>query len=321
MDKTRRRQVSSIRPCIRCNVCHIRLFQTRLVKCTVNPFLSWGGEQKSVGKAREAKKVAVVGGGPAGIQAALTAADRGHEVILYERQERPGGNLIPASVPDFKEDLRMLLDYYEQELNKTEVEVRLGVDASPTMILDGGFDSAILALGAEHIIPEVAGIENERVRTASEIFDPENMRDTGGDVVVLGAGHVGCEAAWYLSLKGKSVKLVDIIPVDSILADEHLTNRDTLLHNLEKQGVEILGNRTLREVSDENVIFKDKNGTVESYHADNLVIAIGFKPRDGFRRAFSDHMPDYDIYEVGDCARPGRLYEAIHGAKHMAEKL
>ncbi len=321
VDKIRRRQVSSIRPCIRCNVCHKRLFKNHLVKCTVNPFLSWGGEQELIGKVRDTKRVAVVGGGPAGAQAALVAAARGHEVTLYERQQRLGGNLIPASVPDFKADLRLLLGYYEQELSKSDIDVKLGVDASSKTILDGGFDTVILALGSEHIMPEVAGIENEWVLTASEIFDPENMRETGDELVVLGAGHVGCEAAWYLSLKGKSVKLVDVIPVDGILADEHLTNRDTLLKNLETQGVEILGDRTLREVSEGNVVFEEKNGSVESHHTDNLVIAIGFKPRDGFKKALSDHMPDHEIYEVGDCACPGRLYEAIHGAKHIAEKV
>jgi len=321
VDKVRTRQARSIRPCIRCNVCHKRLFQTRLVKCTVNPFFSWGGGQESLAKTSHVKKVAVVGGGPAGIVAALVAADRGHGVTLYERRKKLGGNLIPASVPDFKADLRMLLGYYEQELSGSDVDVKLGLEASPKTVLDNGFDTVILAIGSEHIIPEVAGIDNEGVLTASDVFDAERKRDTGDTVIVLGAGHVGCEAAWYLSLMGKCVKLFDVIPVDEILADEHLTNRDTLLNNLQIQGVEILGSRTLREVGEGNVVFEERNGAVESYKADNLVIAIGFKPIEGFREALGDHMADYEIYEVGDCACPGRLYEAIHGAKYTAEKV
>jgi 2,4-dienoyl-CoA reductase-like NADH-dependent reductase (Old Yellow Enzyme family)/thioredoxin reductase len=319
--KIRRTQVPAVRPCIRCNVCHQRLFRNQLIKCTVNPFLTWEGEQESVKQARDIKSVAVVGGGPAGIQAALVASQRGHRVTLYERNARLGGNLIPGSVPDFKADLRMLLDYYTEAVSKSDIEVKSGVEASPNMIVAGGFDAVILALGAEHLIPEVNGIKSASVLTATEAYDPEHRQDIGDQLVILGAGHVGCELAWHMRLLRKSVTLVDIVAVDDILADEHHTNRVTLLRNLEIQGVQILGERTLREVGEGTVVFEYRNGKLESYRVDNLIVAVGFRSRKGFGEALSHHMPDRELYEIGDCATPGRLFEAIHSGKTIAEKM
>ncbi|UCE51763.1 MAG: FAD-dependent oxidoreductase [Desulfobacterales bacterium] len=321
VDKVRSKRISSIRPCIRCNICHLKLFQNQLLKCTVNPFFGWQGKQEAIDKARQSKKVAVVGAGPAGVQAALVAEERGHDVTLYEQAEEVGGNLIPGSVPDFKADVRMLLQYYRQALLESSIDVKLGVEVSPTTIRDGDFDAVILAVGGSHIVPEVPGIDSESVVTASEVLDPHGNKDIGDEIIVLGAGHIGCETAWHLSLAGKSIKMVDIIDADQIIADDHLTNRTVLLKNLEMQGVQVLGNRALRELSGGNAIFETEDGRVETVNVDTVVLAVGFKPKKDIKEALGNILPDYCTYEVGDCARPGRLLEAIHSGKLAGGKI
>ena len=198
--------------------------------------------------------------------------------------------------------------------------MNLGSEASLKTIREGSFEAVVLAVGGEHILPNVEGIQSERVVTASEVFDSKEKKDVGNEVVVLGAGHVGCETAWYLSLQGKSVRVVDIIGPDEILAGEHDTNRTTLLKNLEMQGVQIMGKRMLREFDGERAVFEVEKGETESFEADTLVVAIGFKPRSNFGQALKESMPDHRIYEIGDCARPGRLLEAIHSGKLTGEK-
>jgi NADPH-dependent glutamate synthase beta subunit-like oxidoreductase len=321
VDKVRSKRISSIRPCIRCNICHLKLFQNQLLKCTVNPFFGWQGKQEAIDKAMQSKKIAVVGAGPAGVQAALVAEERGHNVTLYEQAQEVGGNLIPGSTPDFKADVRMLLQYYRQALLESSIDVKLGVEASPTTIRDGDFDAVILAVGGSHIVPEVPGIDSESVVTASEVLDPQGKKDIGDEIIVLGAGHIGCETAWYLSLAGKSIRMVDIIDADQIIADDHLTNRTVLLKNLEMQGVQVLGNRALRELNGGKAIFETEDGRVETLNVDTVVLAVGFKSKKDIKEALSKILPDYCTYEVGDCSRPGRLLEAIHSGRLAGEKI
>lgn len=319
--KARKRRVDKIRPCIRCNVCHKRANLGKLTKCTVNPFLNWQGSQDSIKRARRPKKIVIVGAGPAGIQAALIASKRGHEVTLFEKRDELGGNLIPGTVPKFKADLKMLLQYYRREISNSNVRVNSGVEATSDIILGDTPDIVILAVGAKHIIPDVPGIDRENVLTAIEVLDPQYKKEVGKNAVVLGAGLVGCETAWYLSQQGKSVCVVDVLRVEDILEDEHHTSRATLLKSLDKQNVQILGERTLKKVKQHEVLFKRENGGEESLQADNLVIAVGFTPRREIQKSLSNQIPCYNIYELGDCVTPARLYDAIHGARYTAERV
>lgn len=320
-EKARRKKIDNIRPCIRCNVCHQRLFSQQFSKCTVNPFFTWHGEQETIRTTRDPKKVAIIGGGPAGIQAALVASQRGHEVILYEKNKEIGGNLIPGTVPTFKSDLKLLLHYYRNKISNSDIQVKLGMHATADTILDENPDSIILAVGSKHIIPEVPGIDNENVITATEVLDPKNKREIGKSVIVLGAGLVGCETAWYLSQKNRSVHLVDVIGVDEILTDEHHANRVTLLKNLGNEGVRVHGNKTLEKIEGNEFYLTTKEAENEVINADNLIIATGFTPKKELKSALSSFLPEHKIYEIGDCVRPGRLFDAIHGGKYIAEKI
>lgn len=156
--------------------------------------------------------------------------------------------------------------------------------------------------------------------TVLQIFEDREL-EIGRNILIIGAGLVGCETGWYLASRGKSVKLVDILSEDEILLDEHPTNRSMLLRSMKKEGVEILGQRVLRRIEDEGVIVENLNGPEESLPAENVVIATGFKPRNELKEALVKAAPDIQVFPVGDCKEVRKLYEAIHTPGHSKDSL
>lgn len=306
-----------IRYCVKCNICHKRLWSKQRVKCTVNPAV---GEERrfQMKKTSSPKKVIVLGAGPAGMEAALVASQRGHYVILYEEKERVGGKMVAASTPQFKPEIGKLLQHYERSLERSPVEVRLGQEISSVdPVFAENPDVIIPAVGADLALPEVPGIKQDKVLTVLQIFEDREL-EIGRNILIIGAGLVGCETGWYLASRGKSVKLVDILSEDEILLDEHPTNRSMLLRSMKKEGVEILGQRVLRRIEDEGVIVENLNGPEESLPAENVVIATGFKPRNELKEALVKAAPDIQVFPVGDCKEVRKLYEAIHEGFHAA---
>ena len=308
-------RVEEIGPCIRCNRCHKRLFSSQEVRCTVNPSL--GKERKyRISKADRAKKIVVIGGGPAGLEAALNLDERGHRVILYEKKNRLGGNMVPSSVPLFKKDVERLLDYYLKKIAKSRVELKLEQGADVSTIIEENPEVVVLATGAEPVIPHIPGLKREVICTAIKVLDNQAKIELGERVIVLGAGLVGCELAWYLTLQGKKVNLFDALNLNEILQDEHSTNRFYLLHNLKEQGVSILASRKILRVEDKEAIFKKNTGGEESYPFDSLIICVGLKPRNELLGELRKSEFKGEIYGIGDCAEPRDFYHAIQeGAK------
>lgn len=170
---------------------------------------------------------------------------------------------------------------------------------------------------ADLALPEVPGIKQDKVLTVLQVFEDREL-EIGRNILIIGAGLVGCETGWYLASRGKSVKLLDILSEDEILLDQHPTNRSMLLRSMKKEGVEILGQRVLRRIEDEGVIVENLNGPEESLPAENVVIATGFKPRNELKEAFVKAAPDIQVFPVGDCKEVRKLYEAIHEGFHAA---
>jgi 2,4-dienoyl-CoA reductase-like NADH-dependent reductase (Old Yellow Enzyme family)/thioredoxin reductase len=313
--KVERGKIEEILPCIRCNRCHKRLFSGREVRCTVNPRL--GRERKyQIRKVDRTKKIVVVGGGPAGLEAALTLNKRGHKVILYEKRNRLGGNMVSSSLPSFKKDVKRLLSYYLRNIEKSSVEVRLEEKANVSTIVEENPEVVILATGAKQVIPRISGLKRELFYTPSEVLDREGELELGERIIVLGAGLVGCEIAWYLALQGKKVKLFDVLGPGEILQDEHSTNRFYLLHNLKKQGISILASRKILKVEDKKAIFKKNEEGKRSYFFDSLIICVGFEPQDELLGEIRESEFKGEIYAVGDCVKPRDFYHAIQeGAK------
>jgi len=306
-----------IRYCIKCNTCHNRLWNKKRVKCTVNPIL---GEEHTyeMRKAPSQKRIIVIGAGPAGMEASIIASKRGHKVILYEKKEMVGGNLVYGSVPPFKPELKKLLNYYQNSVKRNKIEVRLGQEiSSGEELLEDKPDVIIVASGAELVIPQIPGINRENVLNVIQVYDDKDII-RGNEICIIGAGLVGCETSLYLALQGKSVKLVDILSKDEIIIDEHPTNRITLLKNLAREKVVFFEKSTVAKIVDGGLVIQKEGSEEKFISAENIVIATGFKCKKELKDKLTEQFPDVDVYMIGDCAGPRKLFEAIHEGFHTA---
>jgi 2,4-dienoyl-CoA reductase-like NADH-dependent reductase (Old Yellow Enzyme family)/thioredoxin reductase len=315
---------SEITPCIRCNVCHKRIVIDRAgaVECTVNP----GILQEAIVPTSKKKKIIVVGAGPAGLEAALLASDRGHDVFLYEKKDSIGGNLIPGSIPPFKKDLRRLFDYYQKRLEKSSIQTTLNHEVVESQLQREGADAVIIATGAEEIMPNIPGIDQKEVISAKEFYMRGDLQQKGkGRVAIIGAGDVGCEVAWYLSLLGRKVYLMDKLPREGLLEDEHPTNRSILFESLDEIGVNILDNANIVELGRENRHVKLTREDVECrVFVDNIIISTGYKKKSVMAHALRARWVKYElpeIYEVGDCVQPRDIHWAIRDGYDIGVKI
>ncbi|MEM1575289.1 MAG: FAD-dependent oxidoreductase [Nitrososphaerota archaeon] len=310
INKTLNGKIENIRRCIACNRCLSRLDEKLHISCTVNPIA--GKEYKiRVKKASKPKKVLIIGGGPAGMEAARIAAIRGHEVILYEEKDKLGGQLILATIPPHKEEMKSILEYYTQELSKLEIEIKIGRKATLKDIEKISPEIIILATGAKPIIPSIPGIKNKNVITAWDVL--LNTTKVGDNVVIIGGGMVGCETAEYLIKKGKKVKIIEMLP--DIAVDVEFRSRTFLLERLHLNKVDILVNTELKEVMDNKAILINKKGEKIVLEADNIVLACGSKPNNELAKIIKPTFKK--VYEIGDCKKPRKVLEAIHEGFHI----
>ena len=200
------------RPCLRCQYCGLRLMIPAVINCAVNPFLGNETEfpEGKVKKADVKKKVAVIGGGPAGIQALLTLCERGHDVTLYEMSDRLGGHVVPGSALSFKQDVRDYLEYLVRQAKKAPARILLNTEATKEMLDAEGYDALIIAVGSRPAVPPVPGIDKPHVHWAPEV-DMGKVK-AGQKTVIVGAGAVGIECAIGLKRAGKDVTVVEMAP-------------------------------------------------------------------------------------------------------------
>jgi len=301
-NKVKEGKTEDICPCLGCQEgCSSR---HRYLSCTVNP--TTGMEKVFTIKPAEKKKaVLVVGGGPGGMEAARVAALRGHQVSLWEKGNALGGNLIPAAVPDFKQDYRSLIDYLSTQIKKLGVAIELKKEATLEQVQKMKPEVVFIATGSTPIIPEIPGVEKAKVVIATDVL--LDRKQTGELVVVLGGGLVGCETALYLAQKGK--KLTIAAASDSVMRDMHWVNRMHLLKLLDDTNVRILTGANPLEITDEGVTITDKDSKRSTLKADTVVLAKGFKPNRKLEEVLKDKVPE--IYVIGDCVEPRKVMDAI----------
>jgi len=322
--KVKEGRLNEIRYCIRCNqACFgwLRDPGKSGISCIYNPLV--GREVDSpITEAKIKRRVVVIGGGPAGCEAARVLKLRGHDVVLLEKTARLGGQLNLAAVPPKKEDFKKLIDFYEGELKRLQVNVRLNVEATPELLTELDADVYVLATGSVSVRPPIPGIDQTHVRTVEEVLS-EKVRIEEGPVVVIGGGASGLETADFLSDKGLKVTVVEMLDSPGRDIPEGVGVREFLLSRLTEKNVRILtGHRAIAILKDSVVVSERPligGGKESEIPAKNVVLALGMKPVDPFD---GSEIPDKAIwYRVGDCQSPGNALDAIHQAFELAIKI
>lgn len=300
-----------IRPCIRCNEgCLERtFFNFKAITCAVNPTISREGEL-DLKPAAKPRKIAVVGGGPAGMEAARVCKLRGHEVTLFEKKEL-GGLLHEASVPEFKSDIRPLCKYLITQIEKLGIPVEHKKATAADL---AGYDAVICATGSRPILPGVPGIDKPGVMDALEVLN--GARKPEGRIAVIGGGLVGTETALHLAEQGMHTTLVEMLP--KIMNGVAATDQLAYSERIAKADMEVCTGTRLVSIGDGEITVSDHTGT-HTIPADSVIIAIGLKAQDSLYGELC--AQGKEAYLVGDAVHPGKIFDAFHTAYRVAWKI
>ena len=311
-NKVKAGRLEDIRPCIGDNEgCLGRLFESKYTSCTVNPTVGMEREL-ALRPPQKKKSVLVVGGGPGGMEAARVTALRGHAVTLWEKKSVLGGNLLPASVPEFKKDYRDLVNYLITQITKIGVAIELGMEATPELIEEVKPEVVFLATGAGPIFPDIPGIENGNSVTAADVLLA--VEKVGNSVIVVGGGLIGCETALYLAQKGKKVAIVEAL--EDLANDTFRSNRMFLLEMMADERIDILTETKVVDIKNNGILIADKNDLRRIIKADTIVLAVGYQSNRVLLEELEDKVPE--VYAIGDCVKPRKVKNAIWEAYRTA---
>ncbi|NLG32850.1 MAG: FAD-dependent oxidoreductase [Syntrophomonadaceae bacterium] len=317
-NKVRHNKIEEIRPCLSCHDgCLSRLSKGWALSCTVNPACGREAEYRLT-KANTQKKVLVIGGGVAGMEAALVAHNRGHIVELFEKSDKLGGSLIPGGVPDFKRHDRKLVDWYKNELRKAKIPVYLNSNVSKEMVENSDYDVIVVATGAKPVELDLPGKEKNRFYHAADVLLDENK--AGDSIVIIGAGYVGCETALWLAKAGKKVTVIEM--TGEILGGEHdrcFANYDMLKDLLDYNNVRIMTHTTAREITESGIIVESIDSGKEELSCDTIISAAGYQSCNSFYDEIK--FIDKDIFIVGDAKKVNNIMYAIWDANEIARHI
>jgi len=307
---------SKVRPCLSCQEgCMGRLAHYAVISCAVNPACGREAEY-TIGKSETIKNVLIIGGGPAGCEAARVAALRGHNVTLHEKSNKLGGNLIPGGVPDFKEDDHDLAAWYHQELIALNIDLQLNSSVTEDTVLSHSADVVIFATGSKPRTFLVGSATN--VYTAEDVL--MGRKDPGESIIIMGGGLVGCETALWLADQGKQVTLVemqkDILTIGGPLCH---ANEDMLRDLVAFKNIELLTECTVSNGNEEEFELTMNDGSVRHLRADSAILAVGYHSEKSLYETVRNDVAE--CYLLGDAKQVQNIMYAIWDAYEVARNI
>ena len=285
-----------IRRCISCNKgCTDAIQNRQFLSCVLNAENGYENS-RSIQPAEQKKKIAVLGGGPAGLEAARVAALRGHDVTLFEKTTSLGGQLNIACVPPRKEEMRRATQDLIHAVCNAGVHLCMGQTRTAEQLKDAGFEAVINAVGAHSAAPRIPGIDGVNVADAWKVLAGEQQ--VYGTVAVIGGGMVGCETAEYLAARGCKVSVIEMM--DKIAAGESTTILPTLLENYKTYGVEQYPSHKVKEFRMDAVVCENKDGAEVTIPCDHIVLAMGARSNEFDAAALE--AANIPVYAIGDAA-------------------
>ncbi|TEB11692.1 NAD(P)/FAD-dependent oxidoreductase [Pelotomaculum propionicicum] len=315
--KAKEGREDDIRPCLRCNYCmdhgrrealttelHLLGAPSYDRHCATNPLAFQSASKKRFPPAERVKKVAIIGGGVAGMQAAISCADRGHNVVLYEKTDKLGGQALLSDVMSFKKEMKLFHEYLERQVKKRQnIIVMMNTLATPEMIDDLDPDAVIVAVGAEQIVPNIPGVE--KATMSFDVFGNEDK--VGKKVLIIGGGDIGVELSIHLSSLDHECTIVEM--GHFIAPKAQLTERISYIEVMQEKNVVTKVDTTCVEITDKGAYVENADGK-QFIEADTVIICVGTKSLAEERDKFIDIA--FDVINVGDCVKASSIVHAVH---------
>jgi len=280
-------------------------------RCTVNPLIGREIEGDEVAIAPKKKKVLVAGGGPGGLYAAYTAARRGHEVILCEKEAELGGILKSEQAIPFKYEMYQLTGTYEILAREAGVDIRLNTEVTKEYAEKENADALIIAVGSTPLVPPIPGLDGDNVVVVNNYYKEKDK--VGDKVVVMGGGLAGCECAVHLGQEGKHVEIIEMR--DILAPDANVRHRPLLLQQIDKYVTVNTGYKAIK-VTENGVLCEDASGKIVLVEGNSVICALGQRSRSDVVAAIRDTAPFVRV--IGDASRVSTITNAVYWGYHAA---
>jgi 2,4-dienoyl-CoA reductase-like NADH-dependent reductase (Old Yellow Enzyme family)/thioredoxin reductase len=302
-----------VRPCVRCNSCTRVTQFSKNHRCAINPMAGRDSEfnqHEGLAPARTKKKIMVVGGGVAGMQAAQTAVSRGHDVVLYEMSDHLGGTLEIAAELPFKTDLKTYAQWMIRKTKECGAKIVMNTEVTADTVRAEIPDALIIAVGATPFIPAVPGFDSDKVVWAGDV--DSGKAGTGKNVIVVGAGMTGIETAINIASQGKTVTVIEMLGPEVVLAEASSAHKYYLVDRIKEFGIRVVTHTKMEEVTENGIRAINKDLKWINMEADTIVLAMGMKARKEKVGELRRLIPESEVFVVGDCNRPRSIFEANH---------